>query len=198
MYLRIHQQTSHARCTASGRTLIELVCILAIVSLLSGQAYSSISAWLARQSATAQVNWLVGAIHYSRHAAITHRTTVTLCPGDSSGAGCGGDWENGLIAFSDRNKDALINGDDQIINVIPALPVTGTFTWRSFRQRPYLQMTEMGHTNNQNGNFVYCTVHQPLTAPRQIIVNVQGRVRLNRRRNKTGVVVDSRGRPLRC
>jgi Tfp pilus assembly protein FimT len=115
-----------------------------------------------------------------------------------SSTGCEGDWEKGLIAFSDRNKDALINGDDRIINYITALPVTGTFTWRSFRRRPYLQMTELGHTNFQNGNFVYCPAHQPLSAPRQIIVNVQGRVRLNRRRNSAGVVVDSRGRPLRC
>lgn len=172
--------------------------MLAIITLLSSQAYVSMSAWLARQAATAQVNWLVGAIHYSRHAAITHRTTVTLCPGKKPDTGCEGDWENGLIAFSDRNKDALINGDDRIINYITALPATGTFTWRSFRRRQYLQMTEQGHTNYQNGNFVYCSMHQPLAAPRQIIVNVQGRVRLNRRRNKAGIVVDSRGRPLRC
>jgi type IV fimbrial biogenesis protein FimT len=193
-----HHQNRHHNRRSAGRTLIELLSILAIITLLSSQAYSSISGWLARQAATAQVNWLVGAIHYSRHAAITHRTTITLCPGNTYDSGCEGDWEDGLIAFSDRNKDAMINGDDRIINYIRALPATGTFTWRSFQRRPYLQMTELGHTNYQNGNFVYCPTHQPLAAPRQIIVNVQGRVRLNRRRNKAGIVVDSRGRPLRC
>jgi len=190
----MHLQTRHI----AGRTLIELLAILTITMLLTSQAYQGLSGFFARQTSTSQINWLIGAIHFARHAAIVHRTTITLCPGTAQSRACEGDWQNGLIAFSDRNKDAMINGDDRIINHIAAIQAHGTFTWRSFQKRKYLQMTEQGHTNYQNGNFVYCPRNQKLAAPRQIIVNVQGRVRINRRRNAAGMVVDTRGRPLRC
>ena len=190
----MHPQNSHV----AGRTLIEMLTALTVIAVLTTQGHQHFPAMMARQASTTQINWLVGAIHYTRHAAVTRKATVTLCPGSPHSTGCEGDWEDGLIAFTDHNEDAQINEKDTLIQYMAAVPTRGTFTWRSFRRRRYLQMTELGYTNYQSGNFVFCPYDQTLIEPRQIILNAQGRVRINRRRNKAGQVVDTRGRPLRC
>ncbi len=73
-----------------------------------------------------------------------------------------------------------------------------TLKWRAFRNRQYLQMTPSGFTNYQNGNFVYCSQDQDLRFARQIVLNMQGRVKKSYDRNNDGLVEDRYGRHLRC
>jgi len=44
---------------------------------------------------------------------------MTLCTPKTESK-CGGKWHEGLIVFSDRNKNARIDGTDKIIVRIPA------------------------------------------------------------------------------
>jgi type IV fimbrial biogenesis protein FimT len=168
------------------------------MSFLASQGLSSLTQLQRRNAATTQINWLVTAVNYARHAAITHRITVTLCPAAMTGRGCNGRWHDDLIAFLDHNQDARINGKDKIINSIPSTAARGTLIWRAFRNRQYLQFTEHGYTRYQNGNFVYCPQNQNLRYARQIVINVQGRARINHRKNPAGLTVDRKGKLLRC
>jgi|TARA_B100001971_G_C18245198_1_gene573742 type IV fimbrial biogenesis protein FimT len=181
----------------AGFTLIELLITMAVAAITLGFALPSLLHIMERNHATVSVNWLIGSIVYTRHAAIIKRTTVTLCP-SLDGALCGGHWHDGTIAFTDHNADAKLNGEDQLLQKFNSPTNGSTIRWRAFRNRQYLQMTQMGFTNFQNGNFVYCSEGRDPRYSRQIVINVQGRPRQARDRDGDGIVEDRRGRPLRC
>lgn len=180
-----------------GFTLIELIVVLAIAGILSGLMLPSLSALMGRHQSTSAVNRLVHAINFTRHAAVQFRIPTTLCAAKSDNR-CGGNWHEELIVFSDSNKNARMDGRDYLIRSIEPVGETGTVKWRSFRNRQYLQMTPRGYTNFQNGNFVYCPADEDPTLTRQVIINMQGRVRVLHARNKEGVPVDRHGKQLRC
>ena len=181
-----------------GFTLIELVAVLAIVGVLIGVMMPSMAKLHARSEATTSINWMITAVNFTRHAAINFRTTATLCPHNKLPERCGGDWHGNLMVFADHNRDGKFNGQDYLIHEVLAQNVSGTFKWRSFRNRQYLQMTPLGYTNYQNGNFTYCTENQSPLLARQIVINVQGRARVVHTRDPDGVRTDRKGKPLRC
>ena len=178
--------------------LVELVATLAIIGILLGLVFPSANKIYARSEATTSINWIITAVNYTRHAAISFRTMATLCPKDPEKLLCGGKWHDDLMVFADLNQDGQFNGDDYLLQKINSQKVTGTLKWRSFRNRQYLQLTRMGYTNFQNGNFVYCPDNQDLELARQIVINVQGRARVVHSRNEAGVRTDRKGKPLRC
>jgi len=181
-----------------GYSFVEIIIVLAVVSTLVNYSVPSMRKIYHRSQATAMINWMVGTIHFTRHAAINFSTTATLCPGTDPKFGCGGEWHDGVIVFLDHNRDAKINGRDKVIGRFKPSVTDGTLKWRSFKNKKYLQLTEFGYTNYQNGNFVYCTATQDNKLSRQLVINVQGRVRLVNRRNKDGVTVDRKNKPLKC
>ena len=182
----------------TGYSLIEIIIVMAIASIMMNLAVPSVTKIYHRSQATAMINWLVGTIHFTRHAAVNYGTTATLCPSANMSIGCGGEWHNGVIVFLDHNRDAKINGRDKILSSFTPSVKNGTLKWRSFKNKKYLQLTEFGYTNYQNGNFVYCTDSRDAQLARQLVINVQGRVRLVHKRNEEGVNVDRRNKPLKC
>lgn len=181
----------------SGFTLIEAMLSLGIISILMGSVIPSMSSLIERNQATTNINWIIGAVSFTRHAAVVHRVTMTLCAPKSTDQ-CGGNWHEGLVVFSDRNKNARIDEADRIIARIQPLSRSGSIKWRAFRNRQYLQMTPMGYTNYQNGNFIYCPENGNRKFARQIVINLQGRARLVHTVNKEGFPVDRYGKVLRC
>ena len=59
-------------------------------------------------------------------------------------------------------------------------------------------MTGEGFTNYQNGNFTYCPPDGDLRFARQLVINVQGRVRMGHDTDGDGIVEDRRGKDVRC
>ena len=161
-----------------GFTLIELLTWLGISLVFSSLAIPPLQRVIHRSQATAQVTWLVTAVNYTRHAAVQYRATATLCPAKIADKGCNGKWHDGLLVFIDHNQDGRLNGKDRVLSRLPPLNTSGTITWRSFRNRQYLQMTEAGHTNYQNGHFIYCPAIEGAQLARKIVINTQGRARL--------------------
>lgn len=181
----------------SGYSLTELLVILAIIALLGATAYPSARGMLERQATVTAINRMVAAINLSRHSAMQHGVTITLCALKASGQ-CGADWAGELTVFLDRNGNARKETSEQTVRILPPLTSGASITWRAFRNRQYLQMTTFGLTNYQNGNFVACPASGNQRWARQVVINIQGRVRKNHRLNKAGYPVDRRGKLLRC
>jgi type IV fimbrial biogenesis protein FimT len=181
-----------------GLTLVELLVWLAISLTLSSLALPTLQRIVHRSQATAQITWLVSAVHYTRHAAVNYRATTTLCPSKVVDKGCNGRWHEGLLVFIDHNQDGRMNGADRALSHLPALNTAGTIIWRSFRNRQYLQMTEKGHTNYQNGHFIYCPANGGTRFARKIVINVQGRARLYYPKDQPSHAQDLPRTALRC
>lgn len=189
----------HSACKTNQHafSLIELLICLAISAILLGYMSPSLSELRQRSNATSAINWIVTSVLFARHAAIVYNTIVTLCP-SRNGRSCGGDWQEGAIAFTDSNADRHINHADRLLSRFE-FPVPGArLSWHAFRNRHYLQMTNSGFTNYQNGNFVYCPPDGDNHFARQLVINMQGRTRLLHDIDHDGIVEDRLGHDLSC
>lgn len=186
-----------SRYSRRGVTLVEALASLVILVIVFGLVTPAMTRILERNHATVTVNWLLSAIHYARYAAVVNRVTVTICP-TVRGELCSGHWHDGIVVFTDLNRDARLDGADRILQVFTSPADGSTIRWRSFRNRQYLQMTKDGITNYQNGSFVYCARDRDPHYTRQVVINFAGRPRLSRDTDGDGIVDDRRGRPLEC
>jgi type IV fimbrial biogenesis protein FimT len=136
-------------------------------------------------------------IHKARHTAITTNTVVTICK-SSDLQDCGGSWNDGLLVFSDLNRNAAID-DQDIIHSAVNNPITkGNLYWRSFGNKAYLQFLPSGHTNNQNGTFTFCPTDKPAKDAKGFSITRTGRSQMAFDRNGDGIAENSSGTPLRC
>jgi type IV fimbrial biogenesis protein FimT len=181
----------------SGYSTFEMITVLAIGLTLISFVIPPVNAMLIRSQTTASINRLVAAVNFTRHTALQYHTVTTLCATRSNGI-CGASWAGELSVFLDRNRNARHEPEEKLIARIPNNNSDNSVTWRAFQNKQYLQMTAMGYTKFQNGNFVVCPANANPKYARQIVINVQGRVRQNRSVDNAGHPIDRRGRQLRC
>ena len=180
-----------------GMSLLELLITLGILSMLLGISIPDFKELVQSVSADATLRKLATAIQLGKSAAITNRTTVTLCR-SVDGFACGGNWQDGVIVFTDRNRDRTINEDDRLVRHITFPDGKGHIRFRAFQNKQYLQLTSLGATHSQNGNFTYCPFSGGSKFARQLIVNRTARLRFAQDSDGDGIKEDSRGRPLSC
>ncbi len=193
----MQKQVSTLPLRQRGLSLIELLVCLAIMLMLMTTALPNGQNMMKRSQSTAAINWLLEAIVYARQAAILRNTLVTLCPGPVDGR-CKGEWHDELVVFTDANGNRRIDRNDVILERFVNPAKGSTIRWRAFQNKQYLQMTGEGFTNYQNGNFTYCPPDGDLRFARQLVINVQGRVRMGHDTDGDGIVEDRRGKDVRC
>ena len=176
----------------------EVLTALAVAAVLAGVAAPGLSVLAGRGQADAAMAQMTSAIRFTRHLAITRRTTATLCPG--AGARCGrrDTWHVGALVFLDVDANGRLDAGEPIVRRLPPLPGGHKLRWRSFRNRASLSMRPNGLTAWQNGNMLLCPPDGNVKNARQMVINAQGRVRLAQDADGDGVVEGSDGRPVAC
>lgn len=139
-----------------GFTLIELLVALAVGGVLLTWATVNGGHLILERRASAALNQALGAVQFTRHAAVTHRATASLCPSASGGCGLRDTWHEGALIFLDRNGDGRLDGEDVPLRRLPSLAADDRIYWRSFRNRRHLSFLPSGLTDWQSGNFTYC------------------------------------------
>jgi len=180
-----------------GMSLLELLITLGILSVLLSISMPDFEELVESVSADATLRKLATAIQLGKSAAITNRTTVTLCR-SYDGLNCGGSWQDGVLVFTDRNRDRAINENDRLVRHVTFPNSKGHIRFRAFQNKQYLQLTSLGVTHSQNGNFTYCPFSGDSKLARQLIVNRTARLRFAQDSDGDGIKEDSRGRPLSC
>jgi len=180
----------------SGFTLVELYIVLAIASVLAIALAPSMQNFISNNRISTHLNKLIKAIHFSRESAIHLNRTVTLCR-SSDGISCSGEWRQGMIAFTDYNKDLKLSEGEKLLHRFEPFPEDDHVYWRAFRNRQYLKMTPMGNTAYQNGTFTYCP-KEGIKYAKGIILNAAGRIKLTTDGNKDGIDEGANKKPLRC
>ena len=181
-----------------GTTLIELLVSLAVAGILLSWAGAEATHLVTEHRATAAVNQILGAVRFARHAAVTYRSPVTVCPAGREGCGRRDHWHDGILVFLDRNADGRLDEGEGILRRLPRLDARERIYWRSFRNRSYLSLRPSGLTDWQNGSFLLCPGGGDPRQARQLIVNAQARVRHARDADGDGIREDASGRPLAC
>lgn len=180
-----------------GTTLIELTIVLVIVAILADLGAQSWTAYYRKHQSNQVARDLLGAIHLARSSALLHRRWATLCPSEG-GNRCTQDWGAGILVFLDTDRNGEFDPEDRAIRHHQPATKGSRLSWRSFRMKPYLQMTPRGRTNQQNGSFVYCPPDNDPRYARVVIVNKLGHARQSRDRDGDGIAETANGKPVQC
>ncbi|MDZ7854231.1 MAG: GspH/FimT family pseudopilin [Halomonas sp.] len=157
-----------------GFTLIELIVAIAVLAIMVTVGIPNFQQLSARNEVAAEVMRLKSALAKTRSAAVTRRTTVTLCPTTDmtqcqiSNNAAGEAWRATLAIFEGRGEpgDALLRtfGESRL----PAL------TYRN-DNRP-VRYKALGRSGGHNGTFRLCGRREEGAS---VIVNNVGRVRVD-------------------
>ncbi len=176
-----------------------MLIALALVGVMSGLALPAFQGLVQQNRAAAALNQLLGALQSARHAAITLRTAVTLCPSAvETECGARDTWHQGTLMFADRNANGRRDASEQVLRWLPGFSDRSRIYWRSFRNRSYLQIKPNGMTDWQNGNLLYCPRDGDPRYAREVIINAQGRPRNAPDTDHDGIAEGADGLPLRC
>ncbi|MEX0618376.1 MAG: GspH/FimT family protein [Pseudohongiellaceae bacterium] len=176
---------------------MQTIVSLALLSVFLGMSLGGMDSILHSQSGEKALEKIAFSIRYARSEAVKNAGLVTICR-SSDGSGCSGSWQQGHIVFTDINGDGQLNQNDRLLLWVEHNRVNGSIRWRAFQNRQYLQMTSLGFTRYQNGNFTFCPVDGDSRKIQQLVVNRAGRLRYAKDADGDGRVDDSRGRPVNC
>lgn len=184
---------------ASGFTLIELLTTLAIVAILVGAAVPGFTSFVQDNRLTSQINTLIGTIHLARAEAANRRQVVTLCA-SNNGTNCNtSNWEQGWIAFTDIDIDAVIDSGDNDTLLMYQEPLSGGNTLRASgfngTNLGVMQYTITGFvlsSDPQPGTYTLCD-DRGNTNAKAIVVNISGVSRLAVDEDGDGIVNDHQG-----
>ncbi|MBB3102107.1 GspH/FimT family protein [Azomonas macrocytogenes] len=152
---------NHMTCRAFS--LLELLCCIALLALLTALAIPELAAWVERSRHEALRNELVAFLKSARAYSIEHNHEVRLC-GSSQGQSCDDAWERGWLL---RHKDA--DGSPLLFNLLTS---GHRLYWSGSKQ---IRFQAGGLTPVSNGTFTLCNEKEEVAW--RVILNRQGRVR---------------------
>lgn len=171
----------HARSRLEqGFSLGELLATIAVAGVLTAAAVPTFQSVISESRRAAVVNQLVSTMHMARSEAITQNARVVICPG-TDGEACTADaWAGGWFSFVDRNDNGVRDEGEPLIatgNGDSRMQITTDSFGDALVYRPSgrVLMADPGATQ---GEFTICD-SRGVTAPRVVIVPVQGHPRLS-------------------
>jgi len=101
-----------------GYTLIELMAMLAVVSVLVSIGLPMMKVFFDSNRMISNSNDLVAGLNIARSEAIKQQIRVTLCQSaDTASCTGSGLWEDGWIVFQDPNGNATVDGGERILRL---------------------------------------------------------------------------------
>ena len=177
-----------------GLTLIELMAAVAILTIILSVAVPGTGYLLEKYQADIAIANLKSILMKSRVLALEHETTVTICPIQNNR--CSQSWDDPITAFSDRNNNITIDSDEQIFFSTQMNISTGY--WQKKRANtPYMKFNPQGHAFSSATTFLYCPDSTNHSLAKQLVINFQGRIRVDHYLSSRGTPYASIA-PLSC
>ena len=106
-----------------GWSLLEMLAVVAVLSLLLVLAVPSLQKWQHQQRLLAQAQAFMHTLQWVRSQALVLRTRVTVCT-SSDGKACtlSGGWQQGWLVFEDGNANASVDAGERILQRVGAGP----------------------------------------------------------------------------
>jgi len=158
----------------NGVTLIELIIVLAIISILFRFGIPAFQDITANSRMTTQLNTMVTSFNLARSEAIKRNQNVVLCPNDDGSCARQPHWHKGWLMFVDDNYDREFDDEEEIIYIEAArenIEIT------SSRYRRRVVFNAMGTSAGSNASYIFCDQRGPSKA-RAIILSNGGRARV--------------------
>jgi type IV fimbrial biogenesis protein FimT len=177
--LRFMHRSVENRRIGGGFSLIELLVVMAILSILLAVSLPNFRDMIESNSTNSQAKLFLTTLNLARSEAIKRGGNVAICASDD-GADCDEDsWEEGWIVFFDANGDAngvtgSIDANDILIRVFDSVGSTNvtTFTVDLFGYNN-LGFSATGGTQT----LLICPVSENSANARSIVIGPSGRGR---------------------
>lgn len=156
--------------------MLELLIVLALISLLAGLTGSPLATMMDAHRARSNLQQLYHLLNYARQQAVIHRRYVTVCPSRNQQS-CDDDWSAPLIVFTDSNKDESINGEDRLLRHLALAGERPGVVIRASSRRRFLQFKATGTSNGIAGSVLICDKSRNYY-PRKLVISLTGRISL--------------------
>ncbi len=171
-YHRLSLPIPHHDCR--GFTLIELVIVLAILSILFHLAAPTFQYIGANSRMATQMNTMVTSFNYARSEAIKRHHNMVICPNDDGSCARQPHWHNGWLIFIDENFSRELEPGEEVIYVEAAkknIKIT------SSRYRKRVVFRSKGYSYGSNASFIFCDQRGSVNA-RAVVLSNTGRTRI--------------------
>lgn len=165
-----------------GFTLMELMVALSIVALLSSGGFIWVRDAFQKWHAFSVQKQVEDAVNQAKHLALAYQDTVTLCPSLDK-KNCSTNWAHGQIIFLDRNANAQVDPEDEILYVFDGLRGNERLIWNGFHADHFIQMIPAAIGNMLNGSFHYCVEGSGAKYNWRLVLNRMGRMRVENHTN---------------
>ena len=153
-----------------GRTLMELMVVLAMLSILLTVALPNCQDMREGNARSQTINQMVAILHHARSNSVYARTVVTVCQGNASCSGSQ-NWSSTMLVFLDHNANGQLDANDTLLH---QAEIAEDFHWRWNRSQGHLQFEADGSTRAMNGTLTLCRNGQPKS---QLVISLSGRTR---------------------
>ena len=162
---------------SKGFTLFELIIAMAILSILAGGAIPSVSGLIESNAKKKATMDLLRSVNYARNHAITHKSSVSICPSRDN-TGCSDNWSDPLIIFDDVNEDGKPD-KNKVIAQRDASWGNTKLVWRgALGENRFITYRHNGSIKFA-GRFAFCSFKKSnKTKWQQIIISNTGRARI--------------------
>lgn len=168
-----------------GLTLVELVVVLAVLALLLVVSVGSLAEMVQTYRLEAASNEVLQQLYLARYEAIKRNRRVTVCK-SADGVFCAtkGNWEQGWIAFLDRNRNGNREDGELVLGRLHPLPPDMRIRGNNPVSR-YISYAPYGNSKMASGAFqagtlTVCRASAGPTEGRQVVINAMGRPRLQK------------------
>ena len=164
---------------SNGFSLIELLSIMAIISILGFTSFPGLNSLLSGERSTVLTNRIAGSMAYARSIAVTQNRIITACQSnDQETCHKSGNWHQGWILFNDINNNKQRDENETLIHVNgPEDNGTIAIFKGSAGIKHYLRYKPSGRAY-PNGSFLIC--HPGRGIGKALIMAQSGRLRLSK------------------
>ncbi|MFC4698568.1 GspH/FimT family pseudopilin [Glaciecola siphonariae] len=176
-----------------GLSLLEMIIVLAIVSILLSAVGPSATAIVDKSRITAQVNLLSAMLRYTRAQAIDEHQSIALCPSADLSQCDINDWSLPKMVFDDKNFNQYRDEEEALIYVTEKIP-TGVILQGP---KKLIRFYEDG-TIGSPATLRVCPTRENATLNRALIISLQGRVRVSTDTNNDDIHELGSGDAVTC
>jgi Tfp pilus assembly protein FimT len=165
-----------------GVTLIELMIVLVILGCTFFLVFPSMRNSLQTTRVQAEASRLMTAINLVRSEALRRNLPVTMCPSPAATTGervCAGIYAEGWMIFTNRDKDLVLDEEDELIQVFEESPSGFTVTNRAGTRHAKEKITYMPDgTSGRNRTLLICPPPGQRVGAKSVVMNIVGRPRI--------------------